>query len=564
MADECPFVDIWGCCVSRDIFSMNQDRGYNIGYYVGGHSYVPQFSSHEVDDISPLEMDGKSPNFLKKSMCNEYNKRILDGLRSTRSNWIIVDLRSTTYRHYRVTFEDGKSETFSAHTDEFLNLVVDALNKKGKPYRMEEVPFSMDLCLERMDLLVEFLKERYGNNIILVETFESTYRMTQSGEIIEWEFESRELNSKVMRLNNEFIKKTGCYYIKCPFNVIADDFHRWGVTRVHYVMEYYRYALDVVDYIIKQSDPDFRVIDMKYMECAALMNDMRIGQKTSINNAVKRVNSLIKSDPAEAVRVTESLDDSDYEAKAVSFSHLYSSGVANYQKDLNKAAEWMRVACQYNKNWSAELFDILMKIGTEKTCTEAVEVIRPFAEMNVAIYDERMGAAYFEGKGIPKDLQLAAEWTRKAINKKDKNARLLLFDILSEIGTEDAYAEMIQAVESLASSNKGAMLRLGYAYMNGWGVDKDLDKAIELFKKSGGAKSSNALFDIYWEMGTEESYKEMIEVIRPHTKTNYAAVKRLSKAYREGKGVEKDPEKAAELIRQFNSGKKSKAISEDE
>ena len=57
-------------------------------------------------------------------------------------------------------------------------------------------------------------------------------------------------------------------------------------------------------------------------------------------------------------------------------------------------------------------------------------------------------------------------------------------------------------------------------------------------------------------MGTEESYREMIDVIRPFARTNYAAVKRLSKAYKEGRGVEKDPEKAAKMIRQFNSKKK--------
>ncbi len=516
--DECPFVDIWGCCVSRDIFSMNQDRGYNIGYYVGGHSYVPQFSKHEVDDILPSEMSGNSPNFLKKSMCNEYNKHILEGLRSTKSEWIIVDLRSATYSHYRVSFEDGGQETFSAHTEEFLKLVKSALDSKGKKYELEELPFSMDLCLERMDLLVDFLKERYGRNIILVETFESIYRIREDGEVAVWDGEARELNSKVMKLNNEFIKRTGCYYIKCPFTVLSDDFHRWGATRVHYVIEYYRYALDVIDYIVKHKNPSFKVIDMKYMECAALMNDMRIQQKASVNNAVKRIYSLMSKDPEEAVRVTESLSDVDFEAKAVSLSRIYASGIGGYPKDLDKSAEWMKKACQCNDNWSSELFDILWRIGTERSCAEAVEVIKPFAEMDVAIYDERMGRAYFEGKGVPKDLGLAAEWTRKAVDKKDKNARLLLFDILNEIGTEEAYDEMVKTVEPLASSNKGAMHRLGYAYMNGWGVEKDLGKAIELFKKSSGAKSSNALFDIYWDMGTEESYREMIEIIRPHVK----------------------------------------------
>lgn len=293
------------------------------------------------------------------------------------------------------------------------------------------------------------------------------YRVREDGEIAMWDGEPRELNSKVMRLNNEFIKRTGCFYIKCPFTVLSDDFHRWGAARVHYVIEYYRYALDVIDYIVKHKNPSFRVIDMKYMECAALMNDLRIQQKYSVNNAVRLIYSLMSKDPEEAVKVTESLSDIDFEAKAVSLSRIYASGVGGYPKDLNKSAEWMRKACQCNENWSSELFDILWRIGTEESCTEAIEVIRPFAKMDVAIYDERMGRAYFEGKGVPKDLGLAAEWTRKAVDKKDKNARLLLFDILCETKTENAYEEMSQVLIPLASSSKSAMLRLGQIYKNG-------------------------------------------------------------------------------------------------
>ncbi len=466
-SNECPSVDIWGCCVSRDIFSMNQDRGYSIGYYVGGHSYIPQFSAHETEDVLPSEMSGDSPNFLKKSMCNEYNKRILDGLRSTGSEWIIVDLRSATYRHYEAVFEDGKRESFSAHTDEFLNLLKSALDKKGKKYELEEIPFSMETCIKYMDPLATFLKERYGNKIILVETLESSYRLNESGEIHEWEGESRLQNSKIMRLNNEFIKKTGCYYIKCPFDVLSDDFHRWGPARVHYVTEFYRYALDVIDYITKTGNPDYREIDIRYLECAALMNEIRMAQRSSVSNAVKRVYRLIKTDPEEAVRVTESLSDEDYEAKVVSLSRLYRFGAGSYPRSLVKSAEWMRKACQCNKNWSAELFDLLWKIGTEDSCREAVELIKPLAEAGIGIYEERMGTAFCEGKGVGKDLGRSAEWLRKAVRKKVKTSRLKLFDVLCETGTEEAYAEMIEAVTPLSSSSSGAMLRLGYAYKGG-------------------------------------------------------------------------------------------------
>ena len=87
-------------------------------------------------------------------------------------------------------------------------------------------------------------------------------------------------------------------------------------------------------------------------------------------------------------------------------------------------------------------------------------------------------------------------------------------------------------------------------------MEKNLQEAERWLIKAGGAKAANALFDIYWEIGTEESYRKMVETVEPFAKTNNGAAMRLSKAYKEGKGVERDPEKAAEIIRQFNSSKK--------
>lgn len=36
-------VDIWGCCVSRDVFGFFKDEGYEVGVYTGVYSPVTQF-----------------------------------------------------------------------------------------------------------------------------------------------------------------------------------------------------------------------------------------------------------------------------------------------------------------------------------------------------------------------------------------------------------------------------------------------------------------------------------------------------------------------------------------
>ena len=89
-------------------------------------------------------------------------------------------------------------------------------------------------------------------------------------------------------------------------------------------------------------------------------------------------------------------------------------------------------------------------------------------------------------------------------------------------------------------------------------MEKDPEEAERWLRKAGGAKAAVALFDIYWEDGTEESCRKMIEAVEPYAKTNKGAATRLSRAYREGKGVEKDLDKADEIMKTFLSSKRPK------
>ncbi len=67
-------------------------------------------------------------------------------------------------------------------------------------------------------------------------------------------------------------------------------------------------------------------------------------------------------------------------------------------------------------------------------------------------------------------------------------------------------------------------------------------------KNVGWAK--NELFDILWGIGTPESMSEMIKVAENFAaQGNPNAMGRLGRAYRDGKGVEQDLDKAAEWMR---------------
>ena len=117
----------------------------------------------------------------------------------------------------------------------------------------------------------------------------------------------------------------------------------------------------------------------------------------------------------------------------------------------------------------------------------------------------------------------------------------------------DVVASINVIIKLAELGNGNAMGRLGRAYRDGKGVEKDLDKAAEWMRKAADKDvdwAKNELFDILWRIGTPESYEEMISVVTEFAdKGDGNAMGRLGRAYRDGKGVEKDLNKAAEWMR---------------
>ena len=166
-------------------------------------------------------------------------------------------------------------------------------------------------------------------------------------------------------------------------------------------------------------------------------------------------------------------------------SRCYREG-RGIEKNLIIAAKWMRKACEGGVKWADwELFDILWRINTPESMSEAVGFVMPLAESGVRELQGWIARCYREGKGVEKDLDKAAEWMRKACNQKLWYASWELFDILWLIDTPVSVKEAISIAEPLAQSgNRELQGRMGRAYRDGKGVVKDLNLAMEWFEKA--------------------------------------------------------------------------------
>ncbi len=116
---------------------------------------------------------------------------------------------------------------------------------------------------------------------------------------------------------------------------------------------------------------------------------------------------------------------------AGNIGRLYRDG-KGVDKDLEKAAEWMRKPSEYLPWANVELFDILWRIDTASSREEMVRRIKPLAESGNVEAMGRLARAYRDGKGIVNELYEATEWIRKALNKSLSVEKIEKFNQLTK------------------------------------------------------------------------------------------------------------------------------------
>jgi hypothetical protein len=118
-------VDIWGVCVSRDVFGIVADYflgdgDVEINYYKAT-SMITQTTVHVGPDLSAEDFYGVSTateKFSYESVVTEavrdYNKTMLKEMSESGSQWLVVDGRTEIYGLYEIKYADGRREYMSA------------------------------------------------------------------------------------------------------------------------------------------------------------------------------------------------------------------------------------------------------------------------------------------------------------------------------------------------------------------------------------------------------------------------------------------------------------------
>lgn len=186
---------------------------------------------------------------------------------------------------------------------------------------------------------------------------------------------------------------------------------------------------------------------------------------------------------------------------------------------------------------SEEIFQQALLHHEEQRYAVAFTGFRRAAEMGHAAAQFNLGVYHAEGLGIAQDLEQPVIWYRKAAEQGHANAQFNLgirYD--NGIGVpKDARIAACWYRKAAEQGQASAQYNLGICYANGEGVTRDEQKAIDWFRQAAEQNHPQAQF-----------YLQQIAALSGDRDSQYA----LAICYEQGRGVEKDIDKAIAWYRQ--------------
>ncbi len=231
-------VDLWGSCITREI--LNEDDGrFKIGKYAYRNSFLFAFDEpipyddSNFDDLSLFENSSWRVGYIKSA----FHKDLPQQLKQTESQWLLLDFYDLICDV--VEYQGGILTADS----EVRGLKFYKQIKEECRITSIDAVLSEEEIKERFGVFIQFIKERYGKNIIFVRADVKTRFLdfTRSMKPIRG-YKKETLLKKKKFLNkwqDYFLEHMDCHVIDNARKYHADDLCVSGAFMVHYEKEFY-------------------------------------------------------------------------------------------------------------------------------------------------------------------------------------------------------------------------------------------------------------------------------------------------------------------------------------
>lgn len=280
------------------------------------------------------------------------------------------------------------------------------------------------------------------------------------------------------------------------------------------------------------------------------------------------------------------------ENKNVSHNHMYIYSYLLFvgygtEVSYKESLAYAKKASDYGNNKATRLIGYIYENGkgVEKDLNIAFEYYKRAAASGNSIAYRDIGRFYNCGRVVEKNIEKALEYYKKSeelgnltaivdqanlyYNLKEYEKALFLYERASELGIKESYFRLAYMLsnENLVTpdyeravhyyqllvddKSYSAMNNLAVLYSRGQGVEKNLEKAFELYRCAceNGGKSiqfSNLASCYFYGRGTETDYQKALEASLKACEFggDGKAFQILYQCYNEGLGTDKDVERA--------------------
>jgi uncharacterized protein len=183
----------------------------------------------------------------------------------------------------------------------------------------------------------------------------------------------------------------------------------------------------------------------------------------------------------------------------VACAYLFGKGVT---MDDAKAFEWFQKAAMQGDPVAQANLGVLLtspdnKLGGTDALSQGVMWARKAAEQNDAFGQYIFGGLHEEGIGLPKDVNEAGKWYRKAANQGLEEAQIKLADLLSQSFIEQERYEATKWYTAAAENgNSEAQFQLGRAYQLGTGAPVYSVTAAGWYRKAANQGHLPAMYNL--------------------------------------------------------------------
>ena len=247
-------VDIWGSCVSRESVNCNK-KDIIVWQYIFKQMHLLAFENPLEYPVPKDDKYFNSSSWRRRTIADSFGRSGINTLSSSKSEWIIVDFYDLICEAVIFKGQLLEVDNFVKRTDFYKSISSECKSTYLFDYYSEE------FCRDNMKRFAEFIKKRYGNNVILI-------KIDLKDSYISLDDRLEKLNDNDGRLSDRrkfvdfceklFAELTDCYVIDIARCFYASDrFPLGGAHIVHYEDKFYSETCRIITEILGGSQQKY-------------------------------------------------------------------------------------------------------------------------------------------------------------------------------------------------------------------------------------------------------------------------------------------------------------------